>query len=229
MLPPCPRSPARPRPGPLRHLAAASLLCAAAWPVRALELALQAEHWRYDARETTPSGFVLNRDSGVLRGGTERGDDRLRRRVLSHRLPAWSGRAWPGVDNRGMDWLQEDRWLDGDGTPSPARLFLDPRGRISRRSFWLYGVLALTGLTLLARALLDIARWNTAEAEALVNLVLLWPAVAISAKRWHDRDKSAWWVLVALVPLVGMLWLLIDNGFRRGTAGSNRFGAPPAA
>ena len=128
-----------------------------------------------------------------------------------------------------MDWLQEDRWLDGDGTPSPARLFLDPRGRISRRSFWLYGVLALTGLTLLARALLDIARWNTAEAEALVNLVLLWPAVAISAKRWHDRDKSAWWVLVALVPLVGMLWLLIDNGFRRGTAGSNRFGAPPAA
>ena len=70
MLPPCPRSPARPRPGPLRHLAAASLLCAAAWPAQALELALQAEHWRYDARETTPSGFVLNRDSGVLRGGT---------------------------------------------------------------------------------------------------------------------------------------------------------------
>jgi hypothetical protein len=55
-------------------MAACGLLCMAAGPATALdlapELALQAEHWRYDARETAPSGFVLNRDSGVLRGGT---------------------------------------------------------------------------------------------------------------------------------------------------------------
>ncbi len=74
MSPRCPQSPAHPCPGPgtglLRSVAAVSLLCAAAGPAAALELALQAEHWRYDARETAPSGFVLNRDSGVLRGGT---------------------------------------------------------------------------------------------------------------------------------------------------------------
>lgn len=112
---------------------------------------------------------------------------------------------------------------------APHRLLLDPRGRISRRTFWLWGVLALGGLTLLLRALLEIARLHPDRAEALVSLLLLWPAIAISAKRWHDRDKSAWWVLLALVPVIGWLWMFIDNGFRRGTPGPNRFGEPPSA
>jgi uncharacterized membrane protein YhaH (DUF805 family) len=127
-----------------------------------------------------------------------------------------------------MAMQEQDHWLDGDDTLAPARVFLDPRGRISRRTYWLYGVLALLGLSLLGRALLGIARWRSDEAEMAINLVLLWPAIAISAKRWHDRDKSAWWALVALVPVVGWLWLLLDNGFRRGTPGPNRFGAAPA-
>ncbi len=110
----------------------------------------------------------------------------------------------------------------------PLRLLLDPRGRITRRTFWLWGVLALGGLTLLLRALLEIARVHPDRAEGLVSLLLLWPAIAVSAKRWQDRDKSAWWVLLALVPVIGWLWMFIDNGFRRGTPGPNRFGAPPA-
>jgi uncharacterized membrane protein YhaH (DUF805 family) len=27
----------------------------------------------------------------------------------------------------------------------------------------------------------------------LVYLLLLWPSLAVVAKRWHDRDKSGWW------------------------------------
>ncbi len=113
---------------------------------------------------------------------------------------------------------------DDDG---PLRLLLDPRGRISRRTFWLWGVLALGGLTLLLRALLEIARMPPDRAEGLVSVLLLWPAIAVSAKRWHDRDKPAWWVLLALVPVIGWLWMFIDNGFRRGTPGTNRFGPAP--
>lgn len=115
-----------------------------------------------------------------------------------------------------------------DEAPSPLRLLLDPRGRISRRSFWLWGVLGLSGLTLLIRALADIARIEPRHGEGLANLLLLWPAIAISAKRWHDRGRSAAWVLIALVPVVGVLWMLIDNGFVRGDRGANRFGPPPA-
>jgi uncharacterized membrane protein YhaH (DUF805 family) len=58
----------------------------------------------------------------------------------------------------------------------------------------------------------------------LVQLLVVWPAVAVSVKRWHDRNKSGWWVLINLIPIVGALWTLVENGFLRGTPGPNRFG-----
>jgi uncharacterized membrane protein YhaH (DUF805 family) len=67
------------------------------------------------------------------------------------------------------------------------------------------------------------------SADAVVNLLLLWPAIAVAVKRWHDRDKPGWWVLIVLLPLIGGLWALIDNGCLRGTVGPNRFGPDPVA
>ncbi len=111
----------------------------------------------------------------------------------------------------------------------PAQIFLSPRGRIARRTWWLYGVAAMLGIGLLLNALLRIAGMAPDPAAGVVTLVLLWPSLAISIKRWHDRDKSAWWVLVGLIPLIGGLWLLIENGLMRGTAGPNRYGDDPRA
>jgi len=115
-----------------------------------------------------------------------------------------------------------------DDSTSPLRVFLDPRGRLPRRGFWLYGVLALGGMTLMGRALFEIARLRPETAEMVVGALLCWPAVAVSAKRWHDRNRSAWWVLIGAIPVVGWLWMLIDNGFVRGTDGPNRYGPAPA-
>jgi hypothetical protein len=53
--------------------------------------------------------------------------------------------------------------------------------------------------------------------------------LAGQAKRWHDRDKSAWWVLVYFIPIIGWLWSFIVAGFLRGTSGYNRFGPDPLA
>ncbi len=101
------------------------------------------------------------------------------------------------------------------------------RGRVSRRTFWLYGVCALLGLGVLSYALLGIAGMKPARAEWVVNILLLYPAMAVSAKRWQDRNRSPLWVLIVMVPLVGWLWALADNGIVRGTPGSNRFGDSP--
>jgi uncharacterized membrane protein YhaH (DUF805 family) len=122
----------------------------------------------------------------------------------------------------------------GPGNPyaeamPPLRMFFSLQGRVSRRQYWLFGVLALLGLALLGQALLGIARVRPRTADLFVNLLLLWPALAVSVKRWHDRDKSGWWVLLNLVPVVGWLWALIENGFLRGTDGPNRFGPNPLA
>jgi uncharacterized membrane protein YhaH (DUF805 family) len=109
----------------------------------------------------------------------------------------------------------------------PWRMFFSLRGRVSRRDFWLFGVLALIGLAVLAHALLGIARVPPQTADLIVNLLLVWPALAVSVKRWHDRDKAGWWVLLNLLPVIGWLWALVDNGFLRGTTGPNRFGDDP--
>ena len=65
-------------------------------------------------------------------------------------------------------------------------------------------------------------------ATMVAGLLFLWPALAIQAKRWHDVDKSAWWILINLVPAVGGLIALVFNGFVAGTPATNRFGPAPS-
>ena len=110
----------------------------------------------------------------------------------------------------------------------PLRLYFSLRGRIGRRQFWWHGVLGLLLLGLMGMALMEIAGMSPERAEQVANLLILWPVIAISVKRWHDRDRSGWWVLLVLVPtVIGQLWALIDNGFVPGTKGPNRFGDVP--
>lgn len=109
----------------------------------------------------------------------------------------------------------------------PWRMLLDPRGRIARVTWWLWGVLLPIGVGLLLHALLGIARIRAEMAEHLVNVLLLWPTLAVSIKRWHDRNHSGWFVLVALVPVVGWLVAIVVNGFLPGTRGANKYGPEP--
>ena len=63
----------------------------------------------------------------------------------------------------------------------------------------------------------------------IVALAAIYPAIALYAKRWHDRDKSGWWTLIVLVPIVGPIWILVELGILEGTRGDNRFGPDPLA
>jgi uncharacterized membrane protein YhaH (DUF805 family) len=55
----------------------------------------------------------------------------------------------------------------------------------------------------------------------------LWAGLAVTAKRWHDRDKSGAWTLVFWIPAIGPIWLFIEAALMRGTVGRNRFGPDP--
>ena len=61
----------------------------------------------------------------------------------------------------------------------------------------------------------------------LTFLVTVWARLAVMAKRWHDLDKSAWWILINLVPIIGIFWSFVELGFFKGTTGKNRFGLDP--
>ncbi|MFJ1212892.1 DUF805 domain-containing protein [Burkholderia pyrrocinia] len=60
----------------------------------------------------------------------------------------------------------------------------------------------------------------------LVSLALIIPGIAVSVRRLHDTGRSGWFLLLALIPVVGAILLLVWM-CSRGTAGPNRFGADP--
>jgi uncharacterized membrane protein YhaH (DUF805 family) len=111
---------------------------------------------------------------------------------------------------------------------SPRWLLFSFDGRIGRRAWWLWGAAVMIGLAAYLTVVLRVAGVPASTTDLLVNAVLAWPALAINAKRWHDRDKSGWWSLVGLIPLVGWVWLLVENGLLRGNARANRFGTAPS-
>jgi uncharacterized membrane protein YhaH (DUF805 family) len=114
------------------------------------------------------------------------------------------------------------------------------QGRINRAKFWLVHVVMWIVVAIVFAAIFGSAAMSTDPQAALqsvgvvggiifliVYVLAIWIGLAIAAKRWHDRNKSAWWILIVFVPAVGGLWYLIECGFLRGTTGPNKFGSDP--
>src|SRR4051812_44075773 len=60
----------------------------------------------------------------------------------------------------------------------------------------------------------------------IVYVTAIWISLATQAKRWHDLDKSGWFVLLNIIPIIGF-FVLIYLGVQTGTPGPNRFGPAP--
>ena len=114
------------------------------------------------------------------------------------------------------------------------------QGRINRAKFWLVHVVMWVVVLVVFGAILGSAAVSSDPQAALqsvgvvgglillvVYILALWIGLAVAAKRWHDRNKSAWWILIVFVPAVGGLWYLIECGFLKGTTGPNQFGPDP--
>lgn len=105
-------------------------------------------------------------------------------------------------------------------------------GRVGRGVFWGWAVFLFVAqfagsyLAISSTAHLGQQAMTGASkgAPILVGLLFLWPSLAVSVKRWHDVDKSGWWVLINLIPLLGWLVSLAYNGFVPGTPQQNQFG-----
>lgn len=116
-------------------------------------------------------------------------------------------------------------------------------GRLNRQPFWLGLVLVLVVELVVFYAVSSLFGTYTATdgtvapamsfspigwlIMAVVYVAVIWVGLALQIKRWHDRDKSGWWCLIGLVPIIGGIWVLVECGFLRGTEGPNRFGEDP--
>src|SRR4051812_20772430 len=92
------------------------------------------------------------------------------------------------------------------GDQSLSTLLFGFQGRIPRRIFW-----AITlGTQILFYLLLFIVGTIFEQGSIIGGVMILatyipmfWICLAAQIKRWHDRDKPGWWVLISLVPLIG--------------------------
>ena len=109
------------------------------------------------------------------------------------------------------------------------------QGRTRRLHYWL----AAIAVSVVFGVIISVLRPMSGMAQGTPNpifmglIVILYIAdlyisVALGAKRCHDRDKSAWWLLLFyFVPILGWIWGFIELGILDGTPGPNRFGPSP--
>jgi uncharacterized membrane protein YhaH (DUF805 family) len=62
----------------------------------------------------------------------------------------------------------------------------------------------------------------------IYSLAVLIPGIAVSVRRLHDTSRSGWWLLIALVPLVGSIVLLVFM-VQDSNPESNLYGPNPKA
>ena len=106
------------------------------------------------------------------------------------------------------------------------RKFANFRGRAGRSEFWywaLFYLAAIIAFTVVDMAVIGI---STGPFSTAVTLVLILPGLAAAARRLHDAEHSAWWLLILLVPLIGLMVVLLMASIP-GTRGPNRFGPEP--
>jgi uncharacterized membrane protein YhaH (DUF805 family) len=103
-------------------------------------------------------------------------------------------------------------------------------GRARRKEYWLF-VLFNLGIGLVLSFIDGVAGLASAESGygplgLLYTLAVLIPGIAVSVRRLHDTDRSGWWLLIGLVPLIGAIVLLVFMA-RDSQQGQNQYGPYP--
>ena len=110
---------------------------------------------------------------------------------------------------------------------SGFRNYVNFSGRAPRSEYWFWTLFVL--LLVIVTSIIDYIITGGSgfnPITLIVELALFLPGLAVSVRRLHDRDKSGWFLLLFLIPLVGAIILLVWY-CQRGTIGPNRFGPDP--
>ena len=102
-------------------------------------------------------------------------------------------------------------------------------GRARRKEYWLF-YLAWFILAVIAFGIDEVIGSPVIEigVVGIVNVALICPSLAVSVRRLHDTNRKAWWLLMYLIPVIGVIWLIVLFCFK-GTEGENQFGPDPLA
>ncbi|EGQ8177021.1 DUF805 domain-containing protein [Vibrio parahaemolyticus] len=138
---------------------------------------------------------------------------------------------------------------------STKELLFSFHGRIDRKTYWIWNVIYYISIIGFGAGISKLFPAFSYLLLPIFLLLLLIPDLAITTKRWHDRDKSIYWLglniplvigriatpmtspmaqesstpqlFIASISLICGLWILIECGFLKGTSGPNKYGPEP--
>jgi len=103
-------------------------------------------------------------------------------------------------------------------------------GRARRKEYWFFYLFYLIIFVVLifldgmTGSLIETA--GVGMLSGIFVLAMIIPGLAVSVRRLHDTDRSGWWILISLIPLIGGIWFLILMVLD-GTSGQNQYGPDP--
>ena len=102
--------------------------------------------------------------------------------------------------------------------------------RARRSEYWYFTLVYLVAAVILS--VIDVATGLYSQStgigllSGIFAIAMILPSLAVTVRRLHDTDRSGWWLLIALIPLLGAIVLLVFMVLD-SDAGSNRFGPNP--
>jgi uncharacterized membrane protein YhaH (DUF805 family) len=97
------------------------------------------------------------------------------------------------------------------------------QGRARRKEYWMFALfnLIIAFVIGFVEGLLNLSQ----VLSTLYSLAILLPSLAVGVRRLHDTGRSGWWLLISLVPLIGLIVLLVffceDSQDNENQYGSN--------
>lgn len=113
----------------------------------------------------------------------------------------------------------------------PLKRYADFSGRSRRKEYWMFllGVFIAVIVLSIIEGIVGLSGMVGGVYGPLTTLFflgILVPSIAVQVRRFHDQDKSGWFVLLGLIPFLGGLAVLVFMCLE-GTRGPNRFGPDP--
>lgn len=105
-------------------------------------------------------------------------------------------------------------------------LLFTARGRISRLQYWFISMFIWTTFYSL---FVLINLFLSSNTTYILYPILAWVLWATASKRLHDCNKSAQWLWLIAIPVMGPLILIIWLGCKKGSVQTNRFGSVPGS
>jgi uncharacterized membrane protein YhaH (DUF805 family) len=99
-------------------------------------------------------------------------------------------------------------------------------GRAQRTEYWMFFLFNI--IITIVLSLIDGLFGISGVLGGIYGLAVLIPGIAVSIRRLHDTNRSGWWLLIGLVPVIGTIVLIVFM-VQDSQPDANQYGSNPKA